>query len=216
MNSFIKFLSLFFISTSLFGQSLYTENDKIKFIKTVSEGCNNKQNISELSKHLKKDVLQKTCQCYASEMANELFANIDFQIAFSKNNREKLKSIFESNNTDANNSMRMTSCIAKLTNSYGGFKNMVDTSNTTKSSSAVGLVGESRSSYVNSGVASCLNSVKDRSEAVKQSTKSFCTCTMNYIADRLSLDDLLNILKAKSNAEIKLNELSKLANKACS
>lgn len=196
-----KIISLLFcVASSLpiitYSQNLYTEKDKNEFRSGSYSGCMQKQSKSELTNLFKDGVITKFCECYANEVTNDLFGNIDFQIAFSKRNAATIKSIADAETSREKTMPRFNACMDRVQNQYGGIQNILKNEFTKQPVTKIGLEGESRRSFIYSGSYACVTEAMKIGTYRKPVIEDYCNCALNNMADFISINDLIETLKS--------------------
>ena len=204
MNLYKSFFLLFLlIATNSFSQPLITEANKAEIYKGAYEGCVEKQKNDGMNTSFKPEVLPKFCDCFAKRITEDLIGNIDFQIAISKQNKTKIKEISDAEGGRERTMKRFNSCMDALQVEYGGAKNMLKIDAKNPTLNKIGLEGESRRSFIYSGTYSCVDSVRKNSGVSKSKADDYCNCALNNMADKISGNDVLEIMK-ESEAGMKI------------
>ena len=192
----------FFLYSIVLAQSTYTEKDKNNFYTGIFNGCLDKQNQGDANKALKEGMTAEVCTCLAENSTSNIFGDMDFQIALSRNDKLSAKKIIDKNLSSENVLDMFNNCIKKLEKKYSSKE--LFSENNVKLSEKIGLTGESRNSFVNSGVATCMT---EKSGYGKDIDKKYCSCYMNYMADRISQKDLVDMGKKTAKIMSKSAEL---------
>jgi len=204
-------LLIFFAYSIAFPQTAYTDKDKNNFYNGIFNGCLDKQKQGEVNRALKDGVTREACACLANQSTNNVFGDIDFQISFSRNDNLGAKKIIDKNLSSENVVAIFNSCIDNLDKKYGG-KERLFLDNNIKLSEKIGLTGDSRASFVDSGASACMT---EKSGYGRDIDRSYCFCYMNYIADRLSQKDLVEMGKKTTRMRRKSAELREKGIKNC-
>jgi len=205
------FFKIFLVCTYIFfnlialAQSAYTEKDKISFYNGIFNGCLDKQKQGEVNKILKEGITDEFCVCIAEKSTSDIFGDMEFQISLIRNDKLNAKRIIDKNMSSENITSISNYCIGKLEQIYGG-KEKLYLENNVKLSNKTGLTGDSRFSFVDSGVDTCMT---EKSGYGKDADKKYCSCYMNYIADRISQKDLVEMGKKTARMIRKSAELRK-------
>lgn len=206
--------SAFFISNS-FSRDLYSENDKKEFYSGIYNGCIKKQLEADLSNIFKIDVIPNLCNCYSKKFTEDLFGNLDFQIALSSKNYYDLKAITDKEALIDAVMSRFNSCLEKIKVDYGGVSKILKPELGNKSVTKIGLEGESRKSFEMSTTHACVLEVVKVGVYSRPTAEKYCSCTSKFMADYLSLSDLVKIISVGDDDQ-KFNKLSTASSKKCS
>lgn len=213
----IYFYWLVFIltATNVHARDLYTEKDKRDAYSGAYEGCIKKQTEGALSNLFKPEIIPKFCQCFANSLVDDLFGSIDFQIALSNKNSDKLRSIYSSESSRDKIMPRFNNCMERMQIEYGGMSKLLKPEISKQSTTKVGLEGESRRSFVMSGAHSCVAEVIKGGIYRKSTAEDYCSCAMHSMADGLSLNDLIDSIAAGGES-VKMKQLGPSAIVKCS
>ena len=212
LKSFLIASLVIFIFKLSIAQDAYTQSEKINFNRGVYSGCIEKQKQGELNKALKVGITEELCECYANTVTTKVYGNIDFQEALVRRNNFDAKRIIEESMKTENSIANFNLCMGKVEQKYGGKDKLFENKSDVIISNKIGLNGESRASFILSGVSSCANETKDSNAYV---IKKYCTCYMNYMADRLSHRDLVDMAKQSERMLRKSSELRKNGISSC-
>lgn len=204
-------LFIFFVYSTVFAQTAYTEKDKNNFYNGIYNGCLDKQRQGEVNRALKDGMTREACVCLANQSTSNIFGDIDFQISISRNDNLGAKRIIDKNLSSENVVAMFNSCIEKLDKKYGGMEKLF-LENNIKLSKKIGLTGDSRASFVDSGASACMI---EKSGFGSDIDRSYCSCYMNYIADRISQKDLVDMGKKTTRMMRKSAELREKGMKNC-
>ena len=214
--SFFRLVCMLFLLLncfSHFAQQAYSEKDKKNFTDGAYKGCLDKQNESAFNKSLKDGVVEKLCTCYGKRITDELFSDMNFQIAIARNDSSSLERIVSKMKSPEVALKFFNMCMSDLEKKYGGKQELFSNANMDNIlSKAIGLTGEERKSFLLTGIDSCIANTKSVSSIV---AKKYCNCSLNLMADNLSASDLHDLMmKADSNNK-KLSVLTKNAANKC-
>lgn len=193
-------------------QEAYTQAEKNSFNSNVYSGCTEKQKQSELNKTLKAGVTEELCECYAGMITTTVFGNMNFQAALLKKDNLRAKRIIEESMNNENSVANFSICMDRLEKKYGSREKLFENKSNVIASNKIGLNGDSRASFIASGVSSCTKEAKDSNS---YAVKKYCTCYMNYMADRLSQVDLIDMAKQTERMLHKSVELRKNGINSC-
>ena len=206
-------LSLLLYCCSLFAQQAYSDKDKKSFTDGAYKGCLDKQKASEFNKTLKAGVVEKLCTCYGRKITDELFSDMNFQIAISRNDSVSLERIVSKMKSSEVALNFFNMCMADLEKEYGGKQGLFSGTNMDNMmSQKVGLTGEERKSFLLTGIDSCIASTKSVSTTV---AKKYCNCSLNSMADNLSISDLYELMTKEVSNNKKLSLITKNAANKC-
>lgn len=206
-TSKLTFLAfLFTISSSIFASETIFFND-------VYKSCIVKQNAGELNQRLRGGVIQDFCNCYSLKATKKLFDNKEFKKANNNNDEASMFRLMSNIINSEIVSSFSNGCLSDLELKYGGGKNLFNNVNAANLSKIVGLVGEDKRSFLIGGIDQC---IANSGKLSSSSAKNYCNCAMNYLAGKLSPQDVFDLGIDKKSAFDKVKILNNQALKKCS
>lgn len=208
----MNILKLAFI-VSLFTMSSFIFAGETKFFNDVYKSCIVNQNAGELNKKLRAVVIQDFCNCYSLKATKKLFGNKEFITVNNKNDEASMLRLSSKIiNSDVVSGFS-NGCLSDLELKHGGSKNLYNDVSAANLSKIVGLVGEDKRSFLMGGIDQCITNSGKLSSS---SAKNYCTCAMNYLAGKLSPNDVFELGIDKKSAFDKVKILNNQALKKCS
>lgn len=212
MKSNLVLAGLLFIASSVFSQTpVYTEKEKTEFYNGTYNGCMDKQAEGALNKTVKPKFIQDVCVCFGNTLTNEIFSNMDFQLAMGRKDNAGVKAAISRIATKESAANTFHSCLGKTEKQYGGIENIYLKNPDKSPSNKVGLVGDSRDSFVEGGIRNCLDAAQSRTDK----TKAYCACAINTMADNVSPKDLYNVGMKNVEGNNKMRDMTVLGQKRC-
>lgn len=208
-----RLLFTFFIVTFLplsFAQSTIQESLKKELINGLYSGCLEKQSQSQLTANA--DFTTDVCSCYARNTTEQIFSNLDFQIAFKKKDDAAMKAAIGQVITKERSSIGFQYCLNKTQEKFKEKKKPILDKPTKELSTKRGLIGESRDSFVRGGMIECVEAAKSSSPNVQ----AYCSCSVGSMADNVSQKDLYELGINSSIGQRKMKEMGELGMKRCS
>ena len=141
---------------SSYGQELYSEKDRKSLYDGAFTGCLEKQGTEGLNSYLKPSVISEFCDCAATEVVGDFLGDMDFQIALSRKNVARVKLLTEKFSAPNYTMPRFQLCFGRIETKYGGLMKMIKDTIVNSPSGKIGLEGESRRSFLMSGVYNCV------------------------------------------------------------
>lgn len=203
------------VMMNAWAQPRYSDKDKKQIYDGAYEGCITKQQKSELSRFFKPAILPKFCECIATDVTDSLLDSIDFQVALKNKDSQQLKTIATRASEVKETMQRFGLCMGNLQKQYGGYENMLKDTIKPESFNKIGLIGDSRSSFIYGGKYTCIEDVKSLATISDKKMNDYCDCAMGYMADRLSMSSLVDMLKQDKVVIKKLSDIGMLAAKQC-
>ena len=203
------------VMMNTWAQPLYSDKDKKQIYDGAYEGCITKQQKGELNKFFKPAILPKFCECIATDVTDSLLGSIDFQIALKNKNNAQLKTIATKAGEENETMQRFGLCMGNLQKQYGGYENMLRDTIKPELFNKIGLTGDSRSSFIYSGKYTCIQDVKSLATISDRKMNDYCDCAFGYMADRLSMSSLIDMLRQDKVVIKKLSDIGMLAAKQC-
>lgn len=208
-----RLLFIFLIVTFLpssFAQSASQENLKRELNDGLYSGCVEKQNQSQLTASA--DFTKDVCSCYARNTTEQIFSNLDFQIALKKKDDAAMKSAIGQVITKEKSAIGFQYCLNKTQENFKEKKKPILDKPTKELSTNRGLIGESRDSFVRGGMIECVEAAKSSSPNVQ----AYCSCSVGSMADNVSQKDLYEIGLNSAIGQRKMKEMGELGMKRCS
>lgn len=213
--NFIKFFIIpccFLVNTFVFSEQVFTDKDRQNFKEGAYKGCLEKQDGSSINKFLKSGVVEEYCNCYSQNATDEIFQDINFQIAFSRKDTATVKRIIDKLKLPSTTIKFSNSCMSELELKYGGNNKLFEKSGGGDLSKKIGLTGEDRRSFLVGGIDTCMSSNKNMSDI---NAKNYCTCALNSLADNLSTRDVYELSIDSQSIKNKITTLNKKAVDKC-
>lgn len=142
-----RLLFTFFIVTCLhssFAQSTSQESLKRELIGGLYSGCVEKQSQSQLATN--SEFTADVCSCYAKNSTEQIFSNLDFQIALKKKDDLAMKSAIGQVINKENSTVGFQYCLNKTHDKFKENKKPILDKPNKELSTKRGLIGESRDS----------------------------------------------------------------------
>ncbi len=208
-----RLLFIFLIVTSLpssFAQSASQENLKIELNDGLYSGCVEKQNQSQLTASA--DFTTDVCSCYARNTTEQIFSNLDFQIALKRKDGSAMKAAIGQVITKEKSAIGFQYCLNKTQEKFKEKKKPILDKPTKELSTKRGLIGESRDSFVRGGMIECVEAAKSSSPNIQ----AYCSCSVGSMADNVSEKDVYELGINSSIGQKKMKEMGELGMKRCS
>lgn len=208
-----RLLFTFFIVTCLhssFAQSTSQESLKRELIGGLYSGCVEKQSQSQLATN--SEFTADVCSCYAKNSTEQIFSNLDFQIALKKKDDLAMKSAIGQVINKENSTVGFQYCLNKTHDKFKENKKPILDKPNKELSTKRGLIGESRDSFVRGGMIECVEAAKSSSPNVQ----AYCSCSVGSMADNVSQKDLYELGINSSIGQKRLKEMGELGMKRCS
>lgn len=199
--------STFFFST--IAQSTQQDILKKELQQGLNSGCLEKQSQSKLSKN--SDFTLDVCSCYAKNSTEQIFSNIDFQIALKKKDDADIRTAIAQIINKEYSTIIFQQCLNNTQERFNKAKEQIFDKSKNELSNKRGLLGESRDSFLNSGIIECV----ELSKSPSPNAQAFCSCSVGSMADNLSQQDLYEIGVNSNFGKKKMKEMGELGMKRC-
>ena len=205
------------VASCVASKEIYSPQDKERFRDSVFVGCQSGVENGKYKLLIKKDIFEKVCDCYSSNVTDEIFGNTNFQIALARNDGVAVKNIVAQFQNSSATQSHLNSCIDKMIVVYGGREWIFIDKYPKEFIEKIGLTGEARSEFIRSGMEECSDSVNKAniSASAKSSIISSCKCTIEFSADNLSVLYLFEIGRHSDFGKVLETDIASRAKKTC-
>lgn len=195
---------------SSFAQNASQENLKRELNDGLYSGCVEKQNQSQLTASA--DFITDVCSCYSRNTTEQIFSNLDFQIALKRKDDSAMKAAIGQVINKEKTAIGFQYCLNKTQEKFKEKKKPILDKSTNELSTKRGLLGEARESFIRGGVIECVDAAKSSSPQ----TKAYCSCSVGAMADNVSQKDLYELGINSHIGQRKMKEMGELGMKRCS
>jgi hypothetical protein len=202
----LVFLTCF---SSSFAQGSQQDSLKNAFQAGLNSGCLEKQSQSQLTTNSKFNT--DVCSCYAKNSTEQIFSNLDFQIALKNKDDSAIKSAVRQVVSKDNSAITFQQCLNITHDKFKGDKKPILDKPTKELSTKRGLLDESRDSFIRGGIIECVGAAKSSLPNVK----AYCSCSVGSMADNISQQDLYEIGINSKVGQKKLKEMGELGITRC-
>ncbi len=207
-----RLLLIFLMVTCLsssFAQSTSQDSLKRELNDALYSGCLEKQNQSNLSAN--SDFVKDVCSCYAKNATEQIFSNLDFQIALKKKDDAAIKTAIGQVINKEKAAIGFQYCLNKTQDKFKENKIPILDKPSKELSTKRGLLGEARESFIRGGMIECVEAAKSSS----QNVQAYCSCSVGSSADNVSQRDLYELGINSSIGQRKMKEMGELGMKRC-
>lgn len=207
----ILFVWLVSVGVVFSAQEVYSQKERDQFRANVEEGCMVKQSREEGNAQILPAVLEEMCKCYANKTTAQVFGSMEFQLARSRKDDEATKRVISQIVTPEAAALTSMACLQASIDERGGPSKITRDVPYSPSRTQIGLKGEPRRSFVNTGLQSCKTNQKQMPEnkgITENTIDVYCACYINYLADRVSIANTVDMLTQQPSAVRKLSKAS--------
>lgn len=201
---------IFICLPSSFAQSASQDSLKKEFVDGLYSGCLEKQNQSNLSAN--SDFIKDVCSCYSKNATEQIFSNLDFQIALKKKDDTAIKAAIGQVINKEKAAIGFQYCLKKTQDKFKENKKPILDKPSKELSTKRGLLGEARESFIREGIMECVDAAKSSAPNVQ----AYCSCSVGSAADNVSEKDVYELGINSSIGQKKIKEMGELGMKRCS
>jgi hypothetical protein len=206
------------VSVVVSAQEVYSQSERDQFRDGVEKGCLEKQSKDEINAHLLPVVVAESCKCFATKATAQIFGSVEFQLARSRKDSESTKRAITQVMSPVNATTMLMTCLQSSIDQRGGMSKVVRDVPYSPGSKEINLKGESRRSFVNTGLQTCKDAqgqMPENKGIAETTIVAYCGCHMNFLADRISPADTVDMMKQTPSTVKLFEKLSKGSRSYC-